>query len=173
MEYDPNWVKEFEIRKQKLAEILGDEVLDIQHIGSTAIPGMFSKPQIDILVVVRDLHNIKRRYDEMLTAGFQPRGDYTGIEEEYFTEDDQRGVRLASVHILPQGHPEIEGQINFRNYLIANENDRNLYAVTKKELFARYRDDYSAYARGKQQVIEIIRQHVDQWAKRIPKSKGR
>ena len=164
VEYDPNWTVEFEIRRQKLEKILGDQVIATHHIGSTAIPGMTAKPQIDILVVVKDLNSIKGKYDEMSAEGFEPRGDYTGIGEEYFTEDDREGMRLASIHVLPQGHGEIEEQLNFRDYLIENENDRILYAATKRKLFATHKDDYPAYGKGKEDVIMAIRQRANQWA---------
>ncbi len=171
VEYDPNWIWEFEMHKLKLTEILGDETLDIQHIGSTAIPGMVAKPQIDILVVVKDVDRIKSKYGAMLAAGFEHRGDYTGIGEEYFTEDDQEGRRLTSIHVLPRGHPEIEELMDFRDFLIADEDARELYITAKRELFASHRGDYSAYDAGKQQIIETIRQRVEEWKSKIPGSR--
>lgn len=53
-EYDPEWGSRYEKEKEQLSELLGDVALDIQHIGSTAIPGLSAKPIIDIAVLVKD-----------------------------------------------------------------------------------------------------------------------
>lgn len=163
VEYNPEWVAEFELRRKILEKILGDSIIDIYHIGSTAIPGMPAKPQIDILVVTRDLGAVRMKRDQMAAEGFHARGDYTGIGEEYFTQDSPDGRRMTSVHVLPQGHKEIEEQIAFRDYLMANAEDRNLYAEAKKRLFAEHHDNYSAYGSGKEKVIEDIRQRAKEW----------
>ncbi|MBI3442202.1 MAG: GrpB family protein [Candidatus Sungbacteria bacterium] len=167
VEYDANWIKEFEKRREKLKEILGDDIVDIQHVGSTAILGMIAKPQIDILIVVENLDTIRSKYDEMRASGFEPRGDYAAIGEEYFTEDTEQGVRLASIHILPQGHPEIAATINFRDYPSTHQEDRDLYGATKKELFIRHADNYLAYGREKSSLIETIRERANQWARQL------
>ncbi len=95
--YNPDWPKQFEAQKAKLQSIVGDEVIRIEHMGSTAVPGLAAKPQIDVLVEVKNLETVPSFYDAMKSAGYQPKGDYTMTGEEYFTLDDTAGVRLASV----------------------------------------------------------------------------
>lgn len=163
VEYDSNWVQEFKVKKRKLIQILGDNILDIQHVGSTSIPGMLAKPQIDILVVVKNLDAVRDKYREMSVAGFTSLGDYTSIGEEYFTEDKER-IRLTSVHVVPQGHPEILEVINFRNYLRTHVEDRDQYIAVKRELFSRYSQNYAAYGRGKEEIIRAIKHRANQWA---------
>ncbi|MCX6735810.1 MAG: GrpB family protein [Candidatus Parcubacteria bacterium] len=162
--HDPRWFDEFAKRKSKLEAILGDIVVDIQHTGSTSVQGLIAKPQIDILVVVKRLDDIIPHYDDMEVAGFTPRGDYTHIGEEYFTEDDEQGTRLASIHILPVGHPEISAILDFRDYLRSNAKDRNLYAATKQILFKKFPDDYKSYDSGKTEVILAIKKRAKNWA---------
>lgn len=159
-EYDPIWSEMFEIRNKKIKEILGDLVVEIHHIGSTSIPNMPAKPQIDILVVVSDLNAVKDKYQEMELANFNPRGNYTGIGEEYFTEDDGNGARISSIHILPIGHPEIEDILAFRKYLLENSDDREKYITKKRELFEKYSQDYQSYDSGKKATIEEIRAKI-------------
>ena len=56
--YDPNWPSMYELEETLIRSILGDELLEIHHIGSTSIPRIYAKPIIDILPVVRDIHRI-------------------------------------------------------------------------------------------------------------------
>ncbi|MDD5043269.1 MAG: GrpB family protein [Patescibacteria group bacterium] len=160
VKYDPIWPRQFAEKKKLILDVLGNEVLAIHHIGSTSIPGMVAKPQIDILVVVKDLRKVHEKATKMADWGFIPRGDYTGIGEEYFTEDDAEGERLTSVHILPEGHPEIKNILAFRDYLLENKKDRELYSAAKKELYRKYADNYPKYGAGKKTIITEICKRV-------------
>ena len=126
-----------------------DVLVDVQHMGSTAIPGLSAKPQIDIIALTPDLRLVKAKYEAMKAAGFQPKGDYVGHGEEYFTEDDENGHRLTSLHIVPVGHPEFDAQMTFRDYMRQSPEDRKLYEATKMKLKQDYPDDYNAYGEGK------------------------
>jgi len=163
--YDPSWEKKFLGKAQRLTSVLKDEVIAIHHIGSTAIPGMMAKPQIDILAVVKDLSPIPGYHGAMKKEGFTALGDYTGIGEEYFVEDAMDNTRTASLHILPIGHPEIEKQLHFRDYLRENKTDRDVYSSVKRKLYEKYPDKYSAYDKGKEKTIKAIKKRAKQWAK--------
>ena len=173
LEYDPNWVKRFNFHAARIKEVLGPVALEIHHIGSTSIPGMVAKSNIDIEVVASSLDGVRKLAPEMAKAGYTPRGDYSKIGEEYFTEDAQTGERLTSVHVLPAGHSDIQMQLDFRDYLRSHEKDRNLYANTKRRLFEEYGNNYAAYDSGKQEVIDMIKQRAKTWANDIRNSSER
>lgn len=155
-----------------LRSIFGDELIDIQHIGSTSVPGMVAKPQIDILVIVKDMAKIRNYYGAMSKAGFTPRGtDYVGIGDEYFTEDAPGGERQVSVHVLPEGHPKISEYLNLRDYLRVNKKDRELYIQTKRKLYQQYADDYATYDSNKNDVIQTIIQRANKWTQQSNKFK--
>lgn len=163
-EYNPAWKEIFSKTAEKLKPILGDNLLEIEHIGSTSIEGMFAKPQIDIMVTVKDLSLIKECYDSLTKAGFVPRGtEYVGIGDEYVTEDAPDGTRLASIHIFQAGHPEIARHLIFRDYLRENKQDRELYISTKKDLYSKYSEDYAKYDSGKHNVITEIHARAEKW----------
>jgi GrpB-like predicted nucleotidyltransferase (UPF0157 family) len=164
-EYDPKWVDRFNEHAKKIKEILGPIALETHHIGSTSIPGMIAKCNIDIEVVVQRLADVRRLSQKMAEAGYTPRGDYSEIGEEYFTEDAEDGERLASIHVFPVGHPDIQMQLNFRDYLRTHEKDREWYVETKKSLYSQHKDNYGAYDGGKQEVIEAIKERARNWAK--------
>src|SRR3989344_2603757 len=82
-EYDPQWKESFFDYAGRLKPIIGDNLLEIEHMGSTSIEGMVAKPQIDILVIVKDLRLIKDNYEQFRAAGFVPRGtEYISTHDE-------------------------------------------------------------------------------------------
>ena len=165
VDYDPDWVNRYNFHAEKIKDILGPVVLEVHHIGSTSIPGMMAKPNIDIEVVVSSLAEVRKLSPKMAEAGYTPRGDYSKIGEEYFTEDADNGERLTSIHILPLGNPDIRMQLNFRDYLRTHNEDKMLYMETKRRLFDQYQNDYSSYDSGKKDVIEAIKKRAELWAK--------
>lgn len=163
-DYDPKWKVRFLEYAEKLKPILGDNLLEIEHMGSTSIEGMVAKPQIDILVTVKDLSKIKEIYDRLKTAGFVPRGtEYVGIGDKYVTLDSPDGKRLASIHIFQEGHPAIEEDRLFRKYISTHEEDKNLYIETKRKLYAQHKDNYEGYDFGKTEVIRAIKSRARDW----------
>jgi GrpB-like predicted nucleotidyltransferase (UPF0157 family) len=165
-EYDPDWKKRFLDAAEKLKPIFGENLIEIEHIGSTSIEGMVAKPQIDILVVVRDLDAVKNCYKSFIAVGYTPRGrGYTNKDDEYFTEDSLDGRRLTSVHTLQEGNPEIEGYKIFRDYLRVSQEDRKLYISTKRDLYSSHHDNIAEYYRGKTSVIDSIQARANEWAK--------
>lgn len=165
-EYNPIWKEQYRDYSSKIKSILGDNLISIEHIGSTSIEGMVAKPQIDILVVVKNLDEVKNTYRDFIKAGYVPRGrEYVGIGDEYVSLDSPDGKRLASVHIFPLGEPIIEKYRKFRDYLSTHEEDRELYIKTKRELYSKYKDNYEQYDLGKGGVINEIKQRIDRWLK--------
>ena len=163
VEYNPAWKEEFRKIADFLRKVFGEEIIDIQHVGSTAIPGTIAKPQIDISVVVKDLAKIKPYYKAMEEAEFTPRGNYTGKGEEYFTRDSKDGSRTVSVHIYPQGHPKIEAMLMLRDYLLMHREDCELYSAIKKKLYLKFANDYPAYCKAKKEAMEPIKERARTW----------
>lgn len=163
-EYNPHWKELFSEHATKLRELLGDEIISIEHVGSTSIPGMIAKPNIDIMVIVPDITKIARYREKMEEAGFIAHGDYSHIDEEYFTEDLPSGERVTSVHVFQIGNPEIKRHIDFRDYLTANQEARDRYIQTKKDLYAENRDHYRAYDDGKRNIIARLNREAQKWA---------
>lgn len=163
-EYNDNWPKLYRKYALLIQSVLGDNLIEIHHLGSTSIPGMFAKPNIDIYAAVSSLAELRVAVDKLQKVGFTPRGDYSHIGEEYYTVDQPDGQRIASIHIF-QGHNPVIGQyINFRDYLVTHRADRESYIALKRELYDRYRDDYPAYDKGKQALIDAIKAKARLWA---------
>lgn len=163
--YDPTWKDTFERIAEHIKPIFGDNLISIEHIGSTSIEGMMAKPQIDILVVVKDQKLIDDLYGSFLALGYHPQGrEYVGNGDYYVTKDAPDGKRLASIHILEEGHPQIAEYREFREYLKANKDDRDLYIATKQHLYSNHHNNYEMYDRGKTEIIENIKARAREWA---------
>jgi GrpB-like predicted nucleotidyltransferase (UPF0157 family) len=163
-EYNPVWKEIFIDVSTRVKNILGDMVLAVEHIGSTSVNGMLAKPQVDMLIVVKDLNLVPAKYQEMIDSGFIHHGrEYVNGDNDYFSLDTKEGVRVASIHVLQEGNAKIKYYRFFRDYLQSHEEERNLYTSVKRELYSKYRDSYSDYNTGKEEVILAIRARAVQW----------
>ncbi len=163
--YNPDWKQRFESVAEKLYPIFAENLVEIEHIGSTSIRGMLAKPQVDVLVVVKNLDAIKNLCNTFTQNGFTIYGrGYVAEDDYYISLDDSNGVRLVSVHVLEEGNPKIEEYKIFREYLNQNDEDRNLYIQTKRDLYSLHKENYADYDSGKKNVITAIKSRAKKWA---------
>lgn len=163
-EYNPEWKETFKEVSTKVKSSLGDIALEVEHIGSTSVEGMVAKPQIDILVIVKDLDLVTTRYQEMVAAGFTHHGrGYVNEDDDYFSLNSPEGKRIASIHILQKGNEKINYYRAFRDYLKTHLEERDLYIKVKEDLYSKHRDNYANYDSGKSDVILEIRERATDW----------
>jgi GrpB-like predicted nucleotidyltransferase (UPF0157 family) len=151
VEYDPTWPALFEREAARIRTILGSRALAIEHIGSTAIPGLLAKPIIDMLLVVADSSD-ETTYIAALT-GYVLRIREPDWHKHRLLKGPDTNINL---HVFSAGCPEIARHIVFRDWLRQNEADRALYARTKRELAAREWRYMQNYADAKTTVVEGI-----------------
>ena len=161
VEYNPNWPLEFEIEKKNLELVFGDLVLSINHVGSTAIKSTMAKPEIDILVVLKNDSNITT-YDQRISElGYTVRGeclDNGGTKGRYYYSKDQNNVRTHKLHVCRQGHPEILRFLLFKKFL----NDHHQYGIeyasikTSLSKTYNYEKNIIKYLEGKSKFIMKI-----------------
>lgn len=154
----------FQTVKSKLVPIFGDNLVGIEHIGSTAVPGMLAKPQIDVLVIVKSIDAVKAAYTQMISLGFIPRGDYIEQQEESFILNDDRGERLYNIHTMQQDNPHAAMYVIFRDYLRSHKTARQQYIAKKQELNKLYgSSDYNAYDFGKEEPLRRLKAKAQSW----------
>jgi GrpB-like predicted nucleotidyltransferase (UPF0157 family) len=151
--YDPDWPNRFRQHAQSVARALGDSALQIEHIGSTAVPDLAAKPIIDILVVVPNSAKESAYLPQLEAAGYILRVREPDWNEHRMFRTAEKDVHL---HIYSAGCPEIERNMAFRNRLRAAPGDRTRYQLLKFELSAKEWPDMNAYAEAKTEVIESI-----------------
>ena len=154
--HDKQW-DEIAIQTIKtLKSILGDDAIDIQHIGSTAIPVIKAKPIIDIVVGVTDFERIMLHNEQLQKEGIFYRGSDVEYQILYVMGDMEKDIRTHHIHVVKLNGTEWKIYIHFRDCLNANENIALQYERVKEELESKYADDRVAYTNGKQEMIDII-----------------
>ncbi len=128
--YDQSWPRVFESEAELIKKVLGGNCIEVYHIGSTAVPGLASKPKIDIIAVVQ---NGKDSIASLGAAGYNYRGEYNIPFKFVFTKRDVSAINL---HVFEEGHPEIELNLIFRDRLRSNQDSLLKYAKLKGDLLA-------------------------------------
>jgi GrpB-like predicted nucleotidyltransferase (UPF0157 family) len=148
--YDDGWPAIFAAHRERLREALGGTPADIEHIGSTSVPGLAAKPIIDIVVAVDDITAEDDYLGPILAAGYRLRVREPGHR---LVRPPDRDVH---VHIYGKGDPAIEMYLLLRDHLRVDADDRALYAETKRALIEQGFDDMNAYSDAKTEVIGAI-----------------
>jgi GrpB-like predicted nucleotidyltransferase (UPF0157 family) len=150
---DPGWPGSFRREAGRLGSILGDRALRIEHVGSTSVPGLASKPIIDVLLVVSD-PALEADYVPALEAhGYVLRIREPNWHQHRLLKGPDTDINL---HVLPSGCPEVDRMLRFRDWLRAHESDRHRYEATKRDLAARDWTYVQDYADAKSVVVEEI-----------------
>lgn len=155
VDYDSNWVdlyREYEAHIRR--SLSTDVVLGLEHIGSTSVPGLAAKPIIDILLVVPDIAAEEDYLRPLLDAGYVLR---VREPRHRMFRTPQLDVHL---HLLQIGDPQAEEYLLLRDHLRRHDEDRDLYAQTKRDLVTREWSDMNAYADAKTPVINQIKQRA-------------
>lgn len=153
VDYDPEWPERYQTQHRIIADALANSLLRIEHIGSTAVPGLAAKPIIDILIVVADSADEPSYLPRLGAAGYELRVREPGFHQHRMLRTPARDVH---VHVWPPDAPEIARQLAFRDRLRTNAEDRRRYEDTKRCLAALSWPDMDAYAEAKTAIIEAI-----------------
>ena len=172
--YNPAWPVEFEAIRRSLLEALGALALRIDHIGSTAVPGLGAKDVIDVQITVAALTpEVRQRligagYEhwEAITQDHVPSGEDTGRAlwaKLLFGQPP--GRRRVNVHVRIEGNPNQRYPLLFRDYLRAHPNSARSIELIKREIVKRHAEDVEAYYDIKDPVYDLIWDAAQEWAK--------
>ncbi len=164
--YDSKWREAFEVEARLLADALGENIVAIHHIGSTAIPNIYAKPIIDLLVEVKNLTEVDEKNAAMKELGYTIMGEFGIPNRRYFRKDNQEGVRTHHVHVFEAGSAQVERHLAFRDYAIAHPEEAQKYSQLKQELAKTYPTDIEKYMDGKDGFIQEIDKKAAQWRSR-------
>jgi len=153
VDYDADWPRKFETHVNIISGAIGSGALQIEHIGSTSVPGLAAKPIVDILVVVTNSADESAYLPPLEAAGYQLRVREPDWNEHRMLRTPEKDVH---VHIYSAGCKEIERYLTFRNRLRRNLKDRIRYEETKRTLVGKDWADRNDYANAKTEVIESI-----------------
>jgi GrpB-like predicted nucleotidyltransferase (UPF0157 family) len=156
--YASEWALLFEQERAALQAALGPLALDIQHVGSTAIPGMVAKPILDIAIAIRDFEDGPMCVGPLEMLGYEYRGVVGVLSRHYFSKGEPR---THHIHMYAVSSPDWENQLLFRDYLRAHRHWTRAYAELKQDLAQRFPQDREAYMVAKgpfiQEVLRLAR----------------
>lgn len=153
--YNPDWPSQYEKESSAIQKALGDTIIDIQHIGTTSVPGLAGKPVIDIQIVVDSMKDTSGLLDKLMTLGYVRKSADINNSELFFCKTKTDQLHTHHLHIVEAGSDEQERQIVFRDYLRANPRGAQEYDALKQAMAAKFADDRSAYVDAKTAFITL------------------
>ena len=153
-DYDPSWPIMYADEALGLQPIFGDDLVAIHHVGSTAVPGLLAKPEIDVLVVVTSFDALAAWEGLLGDRGYRRGGDLTA--GNCFFKRDVDGIRTHKLHVCIEGHASISQRLLFRDHLRCSSEDRARYGALKRSLEADNQGGIAEYLAGKAPFIAAI-----------------
>lgn len=157
-EYDPRWPARFAAEAEQIRRLLGTPFLEIEHYGSTAVPGLAAKPVIDMLVAVDSIVSAERYATTLVQNGYEPVDPrYREIwPERIVLIRRERGARVCHVHLMLRRHTAWTRLIAFRDHLRTHPDVAREYADLKRSLAGTLGHDRHAYMSAKGDFITRI-----------------
>jgi GrpB-like predicted nucleotidyltransferase (UPF0157 family) len=163
MDYQTNYPAIYEKEKEELLRIYKDRIKQIDHVGSTSIKDIVSKPIIDITIQTDDLDDFKK-FTESNVEG----ETYTVKKEptmggDYLIRKEEDGKVKAFIHVYKTGDMNGLATIMFRDYMNNHEDEKKRYEKLKMDLYKKYKDDRQSYVYGKDEYIKgVIKKAIEE-----------
>jgi len=161
--YTADWPHMFQEEKKEILSIVQLDTIKIYHVGSTAIPGMWAKPQIDIMITSADLAMVDQYIPSLETLGYVFDPNMFIKDCKYFFKDAKNGMRLATIQWYKTNDPQAQSKYCFREYLRAHKNECERYAQVKRDAFDGGRSNRLEYAEKKAKEVERLLQKSKEW----------
>jgi GrpB-like predicted nucleotidyltransferase (UPF0157 family) len=151
VEYDPAWPAVFEELAAPVRDAVDDLGADVEHVGSTAVPGLAAKPVIDIDVVVRSPDDVPEAIERLRRLGYVHEGDQGISGRAAFLWPP--GAARHHLYVVVAGSPPHLDHVRFRDYLCAHPEAAAEYAALKRELAVTHRAHRDAYTDAKAEFV--------------------
>jgi GrpB-like predicted nucleotidyltransferase (UPF0157 family) len=161
--HQESWSTEFEKEKARLIADLEGRVVTIEHVGSTAIPGLTAKPIIDLLAGLTDLSEVDECVEPLRILGYRYLGEYGLPGRHFFRRGKPTRFHL---HVVEIGSELWNRDLLFRDYLRASTDALERYRSGKKALAGRFSGDRQAYQEGKTSLIAELLVDAREWRSR-------
>lgn len=149
--YDPGWPETFELLRSRIWPVVNDIATAIEHVGSTAVPGLAAKPVIDLDVVVPSESDIATAIQRLETVGYVHRGDLGVAGREAFRPP--ASLPRHHLYLCPASSPALANHLAVRNHLRTRPDLVAEYGVLKTQLAPRFAHDSDGYTAGKTRML--------------------
>ena len=149
--YDAEWPRQFAALAARLKAVLGTRALRIEHVGSTAVPGLAAKPIVDLDVVVSGAQDLAPAIAQLTAQGYVADGELGVPGREALRAP--AGATPHHLYLLVEGAAELRRHLAWRDALRADAALRDAYAALKHALAERHPTERAAYTKGKSEFI--------------------
>ncbi|RSK27165.1 GrpB family protein [Bacillus sp. HMF5848] len=163
--YKEEWKTLFEMESKNIKGIFKEHIVNVYHIGSTAIPNINAKPVIDIMAEVYDICVVDNFNVEMEKLGYKAHGEHGIRKRRFYSKGGD--ARTHHVHIFEKESVEINRHLTFRDYMIAHPEDAIKYSELKQELAHKFSTNIDKYIEGKDSFIKAIDIKAKQWKDQV------
>lgn len=155
--YDPNWPEKYEVERARLIALFPDAFLSLEHVGSTAVPGLTAKPIIDMMGGVRSMQEADALLPLLCQNGYSTSAEFNAtLVDQRWLMRHALGHRTHHLHlVIHEGH-EWRRKLAFRNSLRADPDVAHRYQELKSKLAAAMGADREAYTSAKTAFVEEI-----------------
>lgn len=161
VDYNPDWPRQFQSWRERLAPALGDNLVRIEHLGSTSVLGLSAKPIIDIQLSMANVNDESSYVPHIEELGVALRS--RDSDHRYFRPAGDR-KRDVQIHVCQAGSPWERTHLLFRDYLRSHPDAARAYAEMKRASASRYPDDRIAYNESKTDFILDELERAEDWA---------
>lgn len=154
--YDSTWKTSFEEIRKEIEAVIGDLILDIEHVGSTSVEGMSAKPCIDLDVVIPDYSVFAAVADQLQTIGYLHEGDLGIKGREAFRYSGKPHLLTHHLYVCPQDSGELHRHVTFRNFLRNHPDAVKQYSAVKETAARLFPDDIDRYMAYKAPCIQAL-----------------
>ena len=157
VDYDPQWPIQYEVEKDRIFGVIGHIVVAIEHIGSTAVPGLGAKPIIDIMIAVHHLTDAEKCIESLKSISYEyvPEFEDSFPERRFFWKGPPK-ARKYHIHMVELTGDFWKRHLLFRDYLRSHPEVARKYHHLKKELAAKHGSDRDAYTDAKTSFIKSV-----------------
>ncbi len=159
--YDSRWPGLFEEAAAQLRATLGSTILEVHHVGSTAVPGLCAKPILDVLGSVHDFDTARRAVPQLAELGYEFRPEEEIPDRHYFRRPPGGELRTHHLSLAEPASHHHRVTLGFRDALRQNPDLAAAYARLKLDLAQRFPFDRPAYTHGKSEFVRQVPECIE------------
>ncbi|MEA2364087.1 MAG: hypothetical protein QOD71_3232 [Thermoleophilaceae bacterium] len=164
VDYDPAWPALADAELHRIREAVGDVAVRLEHVGSTAVPGLAAKPILDLLLSVEPIEPRERYVERLERLGYLFAPAPESPERHFFARPPER-PRTHHLHVCEAGSEHEFRHVAVRDFLRGHPDDAAHYAALKRRLVARHPQDRLSYIEGKEQFVTALEARAVAWAR--------
>ena len=154
--YDASWPTAFEDIKKEIEDAVGDWIVGVEHVGSTAVEGMSAKPCIDLDIIIKGYDVFPTVRDGLAAIGYIHEGDLGIRDREAFRYSHKPHLKQHHLYVCPQDSEELHRHITFRDFLRSHPCAVEQYSRVKETAAALFPDCIDRYIEYKSPCIEVL-----------------